>query len=289
MKRVIVTGDDFGLAMPVNDAIVEAHERGILTSASLIVGAEAAADAAERARQVPTLKVGLHLTLVEGRSILPPAQIPDLVNSRGEFSNHPARAGFRFSLTPGICRQLEAEIRAQFEAFAGTGLELDHVDGHNHLQLHPRIFGLILKVGREYGLRAMRLPNEPPLPGWRAGRSSLPARSARWLLLSPLIVYMKSRLRSARISYNDFLFGIFDSGAMTLDRLLGFLGHLPEGVSEIHCHPSVRRCPELDHTMPGYRNEEEFQALTSSQLRQAFNRAGVERITFGDLTPVPSS
>jgi len=86
MRKLIVTGDDFGLAVPVNEAIEEAHRRGILTTASLMVGAGAAADAVERARQLPTLRVGLHLVLVEGRPVLPPREIPDLVDGRGEFS-----------------------------------------------------------------------------------------------------------------------------------------------------------------------------------------------------------
>ena len=94
MRRLIVTGDDFGLAVPVNEAIEEAHRHGILTAASLMVGAEAAADAVERARRLPSLRVGLHLVLVEGRSVLPPEAIPDLVDRHGEFSPRLVRAGF---------------------------------------------------------------------------------------------------------------------------------------------------------------------------------------------------
>ncbi len=283
MRRVIVNGDDFGLAVPINEAIIEAHCRGVLTSASLMVGAAAAADAVERARCAPTLRVGLHVVLVEGHSILPPQAIPDLVNARGEFSDHPARSGLKYALKPGIRKQLGAEIRAQFESFQKTGLALDHADSHNHLHLHPRILNLILEVGRDYGLPALRLPNEPAFPSWRASRRSLAARLAVWILLSPLIAYMKSRLRRSRVRFNDFIFGMADTGAMTTELLLRFLQNLPEGVTEICCHPSTRRCAEIERTMPTYRHVEECEALTSDRVRAAFETAGIQRIAFSDL------
>ncbi|MBZ5496328.1 MAG: hopanoid biosynthesis-associated protein HpnK [Acidobacteriia bacterium] len=283
MRRLIVTGDDYGLAVPVNEAIIEAHRRGILTTASLMVGGGAAADAIERARRVPSLRVGLHVVLVEGRPVLPPEAIPDLVDARGEFSNHPARAGFKFALWPGIRQQLQAEIRAQFEAFRKTGLALDHADSHNHLHLHPRIMSLILEVGRDYGLPAMRLPNEPFLPSWRAAKKSPIARLAAWTSLSPLIALMKSRLRHSRVRCNDFIFGMADTGAMTTELVLRFLQHLPEGVTEIYFHPSTRRCPEIDRTMPAYLHEEEFKALTSSEVLEACAAEGIQRTTFNGL------
>lgn len=283
MKRVIVNGDDFGLAVPVNEAIIEAHRNGILTSASLMVSADAAADAVDRAKRTPTLRVGLHVVLVEGRSVLAPEAIPGLVDSRGRFPDQPARAGFRYAFKPRIRGQLEAEIRAQFEAFRKTGLPLDHADGHDHLHLHPRIFNLIVKVGREYGLRAMRVPDEPPLPAWRASGTSLLGRWAVWAFLSPLVGYMRTRLRRERMRYNDFILGMFDTGAMTEDRVRRLLEHLPEGTTEMHFHPSTRRCAEIDRTMPAYLNVEEYRALKSHALREAFDAAGIQRICYSDL------
>src|SRR5262245_54545433 len=113
MRRLIVTADDFGLAVPVNEAIEEAHRKGILTSASLMVAAPGTADAVERARRLPTLRVGLHVVVVEGRPVLDPGDVPDLVDGRGEFSTHLVGAGFRFFFRASVRRQLEAEIRAQ--------------------------------------------------------------------------------------------------------------------------------------------------------------------------------
>jgi hopanoid biosynthesis associated protein HpnK len=284
MRRLIVTGDDFGLAEPVNEAIVEAHCSGILTTASLMVGASSAADAVERARRVPTLRVGLHIVLVEGRPVLSRENVPDLVDAKGNFYSQLTKAGFRFFFRPGIRRQLEAEIRAQFEAFRQTRLPLDHVNAHNHMHVHPTVLRLILKVGREYGLKAIRLPYEPPLRSWRASRKDLGAKLLSWLFLSPWMFLMRAHLRRANLRFNDFVFGMADSGSMKADLVLNFLDHLPsEGVTEIYFHPATRRCPEIDGTMPGYSHVEEFKTLKSAVLLDKVQKEQVERIAFGDL------
>lgn len=283
MKKIIFTGDDFGLALPVNEGIVQAHQNGVLTAASLMPGAAFFHDAVERAREHPSLRIGLHLTLVEGRPVLPQQEVPDLVDARGFFSMHLARAGFRFFFYPGIRKQLESEIRAQFEAFRKTGFALDHVNAHNHMHLHPTVLRLLLKAGKEYGLRAVRLPNEPPVKSWKAAGTSPGSRLASWMFLRPWISLMKSLLDRAQVRYNDYLLGMTDGGAMTLDRLLRFLRHLPSGTTEMCFHPATRRCVEIDATMPQYRHEDEFRALISEELRGALRTNGIQTIAFSDL------
>jgi chitin disaccharide deacetylase len=271
------------LALPVNEAIEEAHLKGILTTASLMVGAKFSRDAAERARNLPALKVGLHLTLVEGTSVLAPREIPNLVDAAGSFPTHLTKAGFRFFFYPGIRKQLEAEIRAQFDAFGKTGLELDHVNAHNHMHLHPTVLRLILKVGRDYGLKAIRLPNEPPLRSWRAAGTSPGSRFLSWAFLSPWLSLMKGMMRRAHVRHNDFLFGMNDSGAMTLDLALRIVRNLPRGVTELCFHPASRRCAEIDSTMPRYMHEGELQALTSEALTRTLRDEGIRMIAFSDL------
>jgi chitin disaccharide deacetylase len=283
MKKVIVTGDDFGLALPVNEAIVEAHRSGALTTASLMVGEKFARDAIEKARQHPSLKVGLHLVVVEGRPVSEPGRIADLVDGSGAFSSNLTRAGFKYFFYPGIRKQLEAEIRAQFEAFCRTGLVLDHVNAHNHMHFHPTVLRLILKVGKEYGLKAVRLPNEPPIRSWKVARKSPGSRLCSWIFLYPWIGVMKCLLRRAGIRHNDFLFGMADSGSMTLDLALGFIRNLPAGVTELCFHPATRRSPEIDSTMPDYRHQEEFKALTSKALIELLQESGIQKIAFSDL------
>src|SRR5271168_3188458 len=133
MKRVILTADDFGLSEAVNEGIERAHRDGVLTSASLMVAGPAAADAVRRARALPGLRVGLHLVVIEGPAVLPPAEIPDLVDPAGRFPSNQLGLGIAYCLRPRVRRQLAAEIRAQFAAFAATGLALDHADARKHM------------------------------------------------------------------------------------------------------------------------------------------------------------
>ncbi len=283
MKKLIITGDDFGIAEPVNEAIIEAHRRGALTSASLIVGTKFTQDAVARAHETPSLKVGLHIVLVEGTSVLPPAAIPNLVGRNGEFSSKLVKTGFKYFFHPRIRPQLEKEIRAQFRAFQDTGLPLDHVNAHNHMHLHPTILAMIVKVGREFGMKAIRLPYEPPILSWKASGRHFSSKVLSAAFLYPWLAIMKQKLHRSGIRHNDRLFGMADSGAMTLDLTLRFLQNLPRGTTELHFHPATRHSEETDATMPDYAHEEEYRTLTSRQMLSAIQNADIQIISFSDL------
>lgn len=161
MRNLVVTADDFGAAREVNDAVEACHRNGILSAASLMVTGAAAGDAVTLAKSLPGLKVGLHLVLVEGRPMLPPTAVPDLVDRTGHFRTDMARAGAAMFFRPSVKRQLAEEIAAQFAAFRATGLALDHVNAHKHFHLHPTIAALMLSIGRDFGVTAVRVPLEP--------------------------------------------------------------------------------------------------------------------------------
>lgn len=239
-----------------------------------MVGAPAAADAIKRARRLPDLGVGLHLVVVRGRPVLPAAAVPDLVDGDGRFDANLVRAGFRYFFLPRVRRQLASEIRAQFAAFRRTGLSLDHVNAHNHMHVHPTVLSLILRIGREYGMTAVRLPFEP------RGGGGLAARLGR-AFLGLWIALMRRRLAAAGIRHNDFAFGIGDCGRMDRNRLLSLMANLPEGVSEIFCHPATRRWPEIETEAAHFHFEEEFEALVDPAVRMA--AAGAELTTFRGL------
>lgn len=283
MKKLILTADDFGLSPAVNEAVEMAHRTGVLSTASLMVGAEAARDAVDRARRLPALRVGLHLVLVDGRPVSPPERIPGLVGAGGRFPPHLFRAGIRFSSGGSIRRQLEREIRAQYEAFLAAGLPLDHANAHCHMHLHPTVAGLMLEAGREYGLRAVRFPNEPFLPSWRASRTAPGSKWLSRLSLLPWLSLLKGKIRRAGLRSNDYLFGLNDSGRMSLGLVLRFLRRLPSGVGEIYFHPAVGQGPAAAFSEEGDRSREEYEVLTDPALRQALVSAGVQVTNFCDL------
>lgn len=280
MKKLIVTGDDFGAATSVNEAIELAHRSGILNTTCLMMSGAAADDAVFRAKRMPELKVGLHVVVVDGRPLLDPSLVPLLVDERGEFSRQLVRAGFSFFLNPRVRPQLAAEIRAQFEAFRATGLALDHVNGHNHVHIHPTVLDVILEIGRDFGVRAVRVPYEPFLPAWQATHTDLGGRFGNGVLLGPLIGLMHGRLRRAGMSFNDFLFGLSDTGHMTSERALQFLSHLPDGVSEMHFHPATGRWPGMPADA---QPQEELAALTNERLAEVIKHEDITMTTFGEL------
>src|ERR1051326_4006609 len=130
MKQVVFSADDFGLTASVNEAVERGHRDGILNQASLMVAGPAAEDAVRRARAMPSLRVGLHLGVIEGPAVSPASVIPDLVDEAGQFPADQARLGFRYFFRPAARRQLAREIRGQFAAFAAPGLTLDHANAH---------------------------------------------------------------------------------------------------------------------------------------------------------------
>ncbi len=282
-KLLIVTADDFGLHEAVNEAVESAHRDGVLTAASLMVAAPAAADAVRRARRLPDLRVGLHLVLADGPAVSPPESIPALVDARGHFDAHMVARGFRYFASPSARRQVEREVRAQFDAYRATGLRLDHVDAHKHFHLHPTVLATLLAVGADHGLRAVRVPNEPAWFAARAGaRFAGAAGAAGATLLAPWLAAMKRRLRRAGVAYGDRVFGIARSGRMDEAAWLEILARLPDGVTEVYAHPAATHEPIVP-TMRDYRHADELAALRSPRVRAAVQAAGARLGGYGDL------
>jgi chitin disaccharide deacetylase len=265
--------------LAVNEAVEQAHRHGILSTTSLMVGGPAAADAVARAHRLPELRVGLHLNLIDGRPLLPEAEIPRLVCEKGEFDRNMARAGVRFFFFPSVRRQLACEIRAQFEAFRATGLALDHVNAHQHMHLHPYVARLIIEIGQDYGVKAVRVPSEPVAVLRRAfhGERYRSPASHGWNAV------LRRRLQRAGLRTNDHVFGLAWSGGMVEARILSLVPHLPDGISEIYFHPATERTPSLVAAMPSYRHPEELAALLSPKVRNCIAESGIRLVSYRDL------
>jgi len=277
LRSLIVCADDFGLDPAVNEAVEAAHRHGILSTASLMVGGAAAADAVARSRRLPGLRVGLHLVLVDGRPVLPAGEVAGLVDGAGDFERNMARAGVKFFLDPRVRRQLAAEIRAQFELFRATGLRLDHVDAHKHMHLHPTVARLVIEIGRDFGVTAIRVPAEPVAPL----RHAFPEERLQAPFFRPWVAALRRRARRAGLWTSHQVFGLAWSGGMVEERLMRLLPHLPGGVSEIYLHPATQRSPRLVAAMPDYRQREELAALLSPAVRQRIAELGIAPAVYG--------
>ncbi len=276
MKKLVVTADDFGLSSQVNEAVELAHRNGILTAASLMVGAPAFAEAVARARQLPRLGIGLHLTLINGRPVLPPEKIPHLVGPEGRFLDDPVWFGVQLFFSDTMRREANAEITAQFERFRETGLPLDHVNGHQHFHIHPVVSGIIARLLPAFGNVPVRIPVEP----FGAATDRRLFRRFTWLFYSIATRHLRHRVQAVGSPVNNQVFGLCDSGTMTEARVLAILERLPDGISEIYFHPATARWQGPDNLPAAYRPEDEYAALISSTARAKVITSGARLSSF---------
>jgi hopanoid biosynthesis associated protein HpnK len=217
------------------------------------------------------LGVGLHLTLLCGRSALPHEQIPGLVNERGEFTSNPAVAGFRYFFNRRLREQLRAEIHAQFSRFRATVLPLDHVNGHLHLHLHPVIFRLLMEASQEFPIKHLRLTSDPFWLNLRAASGHLGYRALHTAIFHPLSARARPRLRQRNIRHTRAVFGLLQNARVDEAFVLRLLPQLPSGDLELYSHPS------LDE----FRNE--FDALVSPRVRGMVKELGIQLIRYQDI------
>jgi hopanoid biosynthesis associated protein HpnK len=270
-RRLIVNADDFGRSPGINASVIQAHQAGILTTASLMVNEPSCAEAVRLAKANPRLGVGLHLSLLCGRAGLAVNQIPGLADARGNFTNSPARAGLRYFFLPRLRLQLRAEIRHQLEAFAATGLDLDHVNGHLHLHLHPTVLDLLLELAPEFRIQRIRLTRDPLRLNLSLESDHFWYRFSHALIFGALSHRARVRFDRQGVRYPDRVFGLLQNARVTEDYLLKLLPVLPTGDSELYSHPS------LDEF------KAEHEALVSPAVRREVDAQEIQLIRYQDL------
>lgn len=282
-RYLIVNGDDFGLSAQVNTGILHAHRQGILTNTSLMVTAPAWEEAVELARSTQSLGVGLHVTLVQGRAVLSRQHLRVIIDSDGDFTRDPIRAGLQYYFSRRAREEVQAECRAQLERFLETGLLLSHIDGHLNIHMHPVVMDALLALAQEYHIPAMRLTREDVTTSLALDpRHTLRKRWESFVFTS-LARTTEKKLHNAFIPHPDHLFGLHQSGAVDESYLLGLLPQLQTGVTELYCHPARLPCPETGRWTPTYRRDVEIAALTSPTVRAAAAKENIRFVNYRDL------
>jgi hopanoid biosynthesis associated protein HpnK len=271
VRRLIVNADDFGRSHSINAAVIRAHREGILTTASLMTNESGFDEAVKLAKENPKLGVGLHLTLLQGHSTLPPEKIPGLVNVRGEFSESPVGVGMNYFFRRSLREQLRAEIQAQFEKFSKTGLPLNHVNGHLHLHLHPTIFKILMEDSEKLRIRHLRLTRDCFARSRKISRGHLLYKISHATIFEFLSSHSRKPLSQKKILHAQITFGLLQNARVDEEYLLKLLPELPPGDSELYSHPSLG---EFKH---------EFDALVSPRVKEQIKRLGIELIRYQDL------
>ncbi|HQZ15714.1 MAG TPA: carbohydrate deacetylase [Vicinamibacteria bacterium] len=249
MKRLIVNADDLGRTHGINTGVFEAHRLGIVTSSTAMVNYESVREAAEMSRENPRLGIGLHIALTGGRTALPPASVPSLVDARGAQPAKPEGLG-----RPRP-EEIAAEVEAQFAKFIEVfGRRPTHLDSHHHSHRRPDVFEAV---------RALAL------------REGLPVRNAGGA--------MGDALKAAGLRTNDaFEERFFDEG-VTLSNLVHIIEHLPEGATELMCHPAHPDAELAASSSYAAVRVLELAALCDPSVKSALARANVRLIAFSDL------
>jgi hopanoid biosynthesis associated protein HpnK len=284
-RRLIVNADDFGLTIPITDGVIDAFERGILTSASLVATGVAFDRAARYAAAHPDLDSGVHLMIVQGVPVLPPEQVASLVQPDGRFL--PGYGEFMARYLSGGVRddEVEAEWSAQIARLRGAGVRMTHLDSIQHLHLVPGLFRIALRIARANGILAMRFPRVPTV--LRRAEKGTVRRSLEFLPLRLMEQSNLPYLNSSGIRTPDRFFGFHSSGHLDQKALRSVLFGVPQGTSELVCHPG-RGEPE-GSPIAGWDYEwrEELEALTSPESRRIIESQGIELTTFSEMAALP--
>ena len=279
VMRLIVNADDFGLTAGVNRGILELNAAGVLTSTTLMALAGATKDAIEKALATPALGVGCHIVLVDGESVLPPRQIPSLIdNKTGKLL--PTLSGFLSRLLTGRIRSLEieAEAKAQIEKLQARGVKLTHVDTHKHTHMFPMVLKPVLRAAQSCGIRAIRNPFEP---AWavQATNGAAWMRIAQVTLLRTLEPRCKRILAQQEFATTDGTIAVVGTGTLNAETLRALLRHAPAGTWELVTHPGYSDS-ELDRIRTRLRASRDAEREALQVLKEF---PGVELISFAQL------
>ncbi len=284
MRNLIVNADDFGLTAGVNRAIIEGHTRGVITSSTLMANMPAFDDAVQSALGCPSLGVGLHFNITQGRPVAAASRVGSLIDSRGEFWGTSA-ALLKRALAGGLnLEEVAIELRAQIEKAMNAGLRLTHVDSHKHSHALPQICETIIRAIGEYGVNAVRLPREH----WRFDRDAnslkLIMQGAGAFGISQLCRISETRLRKSGVKTPDFFFGIARTGHWTKPWLIDLIERLPDGSSELMCHPGYDD-EDLGNARTRLRESRanELGLLTDPDVLARLKAEGIRLINFSNL------
>jgi len=282
LRQLIVSADDFGYTRGVNRAILEACREGVVTSTSLLANGAAFEDAVEAAASEIRLDVGCHLNFIEGRPVSPPERIPHLVGKNGRF--FPAwQLALRLTLGMVPESEIEREAAAQIEKLLQAGVRVSHVDTHKHTHTHPAVARAIARAVRRLGIGWIRRPFENFLPGGAARLSAKRLLVGSLHLLAPSF---ERRMAAMDMAVPDFFTGIVLTGRLTRQEFSATLAALPEGTTEVMCHPGYCDA-ELDGAPTRLRREREMERETVSDgsWRARMEELGIELTSFGRNNP----
>ena len=282
MKKLIVNADDFGLHPSINAGIIKGFREGFITSTSLMTSAPCWQEAVSLAQANHALGIGVHLTLVGSvPSVLPKERVPSLLDENGLFLPDYVAFAKRY-YTGGVKRsELEAELRAQLERALASGVNITHVDSHQHTHVLPGIMPLVLKLCYEYNIIRVRIPKEGYFftGGYKTGLGRMIGRSG----LSFCADMAAYKADSMGIRHPQHFFGMLAGGHLNAQLIANILRSLPEGVSEIMTHPGLDAAALGRVFSWKYHWRDELDAYLDADNKKLLKKLEIEPVSFAAL------
>ena len=287
MKNLIVNADDLGWTEGVTRGIAEAHRKGLVTSASLLANGRAFASALQVAHANPTLGVGVHLNLSDGPPTAKAEGVRGLLNDRGYLEDGPKSLLLRIASRSLPLEEVEREWDAQIQKVRDAGIEPTHLDGHKHVQMLPGLFEIALRLAKKHGIRAIRVSHEESK--LRAALASGRTQKSRKVLkqgmqargLKLLARDTREMAERAGLVTADYFCGIAQTGMLTREGVKRLLESLPEGTTELMCHPGyVDEELRTSATRLHASREEELGILTDVGIRKLVATRGIRLLSY---------
>jgi len=287
LKNLIVNADDLGWTEGVTRGIAEAHRKGLVTSASLLANGRAFASALQVAHANPTLGVGVHLNLSDGPPTAKAEGVRGLLNDRGYLEDGPKSLLLRIASRSLPLEEVEREWDAQIQKVRDAGIEPTHLDGHKHVQMLPGLFEIALRLAKKHGIRAIRVSHEESK--LRAALASGRTQKSRKVLkqgmqargLKLLARDTREMAERAGLVTADYFCGIAQTGMLTREGVKRLLESLPEGTTELMCHPGyVDEELRTSATRLHASREEELGILTDVGFRKLVATRGIRLLSY---------
>ena len=289
MKNLIVNADDLGWTKGVNRGIAEAHRNGIVTSTSLLANGCAFDDGVEIARALPRLGVGVHLNLSDGKPVAPVEKVSNLAGENGEFSGGPESLLFRLTAKSLSPKEVEIEWNAQIEKVRAAGVQPTHLDGHKHVQMLPGLFRVALRLAKKHGIEAVRVSHEAStlraaLTGGSESTSVVLKQGVQARGLKLLARDARKIAERSGIATSDYFCGIAQTGVLTKKGVLQLLASLPEGTTELMCHPGYADGDlKSSATRLQASRQTELEILTDNEVRKNIAALGIRLINYEEI------
>lgn len=290
VKNLIVNADDLGWTEGVNRGILEAFHGGIVTSTSLLANGTAFADAVRTAKSAPRLAVGVHLNLTDGAPAADRESVTSLLNDDGMLAHGPEGLLLKRARGGLVLDEVEEEWDAQIQKVRDAGIRPTHLDGHKHVHMLPGLFGIALRLAKNHDIEAIRVSLEESSlraalasgSQHRAGVVMKQGMQARGLKL----LARDARKQATRmgIATTDYFCGIAQTGELTLEGVEQLLKNLPEGTTELVCHPGYAdEALQKTATRLQASRQKELEILTDTRVRNLVASQGIRLLDYGSV------